>query len=343
MPPEGAVVEVLQALRTAGPVALTELESMVNLRRGRLEALLKVLDVEGAVTRDGSSWSLSDLPWAYDSERYAQLAEARARPSRPRCVSYQEHTGCRLRFLREQLDDVEAVDCGRCDNCTGTRIETAVDAAAAAEALAFVRSAPVVLDPRKQWPRGLEGRSGNIPPDLRAEEGRALAFASDPGWSEELAERFALRDSAPDEDLLRAVAAALKAWPWGRRPTWVTWVPSRTRPELVRGLARRLADVGRMEIVDAVRRTRQDAPPQAADGQLLQPGGQRVGRVRVRPGRRRGPARGSVPAHRRHLSLGVDRHGGRRGVAQRGCRTCVALRPLAPALSSSESELLSAR
>ena len=262
MPPEGAVVEVLQALRIAGPVALTELESMVNLRRGRLEALLKVLDVEGAVTRDGSSWSLSDLPWAYDSERYAQLAEARA-AEQAAMVSYQEHTGCRLRFLREQLDDVEAVDCGRCDNCTGTRIETAVDAAAAAEALAFVRSAPVVLDPRKQWPRGLEGRSGNIPPDLRAEEGRALAFASDPGWSEELAERFALRDSAPDEDLLRAVAAALKAWPWGRRPTWVTWVPSRTRPELVRGLARQLADVGRMEIVDAVRRTRQDAPPQA--------------------------------------------------------------------------------
>nr|AGC72679.1 ATP-dependent DNA helicase RecQ [uncultured bacterium A1Q1_fos_2286] len=262
MPSESTVQEVLGALETAGPVSLTELESMVNLRRGRLEALLKVLDVEGAVTRDGSSWSTSGSPWSYDAERYAQLAEARA-AEQAAMVAYQEHTGCRLRFLREQLDDPDADDCGRCDNCTGTRVDTAVDAAVTAEALTFVRSAPIVLEPRKQWPRGLDGRSGNIAPDRRAEEGRALAFANDPGWSEELAARFALPDSAPDEDLLRAVAAALKAWPWEQRPTWVTWVPSRTRPELVRGLARQLADIGRIELIDAVHRTRDDSPPQA--------------------------------------------------------------------------------
>jgi ATP-dependent DNA helicase RecQ len=122
----------------------------------------------------------------------------------------------------------------------------------------------VVLEPRKQWPRGLEVRRGNIAPDLRPEEGRALAFANDPGWSEVLAPLFAGVDAPPDDTLLRGVAGCLKAWPWGRRPEWVTWIPSRTRPLLVSGLAERLADVGKMELVDAVRRVRVDAPPQSA-------------------------------------------------------------------------------
>lgn len=263
MPPEKAVNCVLDALDAHGPLSLTELESMVNIRRGRLESLMKVLDVEGAVSRDGSTWSRSGHDWTYDTERYERLAAARLAEQKA-MIAYQAHQACRLRFLREQLDDPDADDCGRCDNCTASAVDTKVDPADSADALAFIRSTPVVLEPRRQWPRGLEERTGNIPPGLRAEEGRALAFASDPGWSEDLASRFAGPDVVPDEVLLRAVAAALKAWPWGRRPTWITWVPSRTRPELVRGLASRLAEVGDLELVDSVRRIRPDAPPQSA-------------------------------------------------------------------------------
>ncbi|MBK5222561.1 MAG: RecQ family ATP-dependent DNA helicase [Acidimicrobiia bacterium] len=262
MPPRDTVEEVLAALTAHGPCSVADLESMVNLRRGRLEALLKVLDVEGAVDRDGSSWVRTVLPWSYDTARYEQLAEAR-RAEQDAMRAYQRTDGCRLRFLREQLDDPSAADCGRCDNCTGVRVDADVDPAAVDEARRGLRSAVVVLEPRKQWPRGMEGRKGNIRPELRPEEGRALAFGTDPGWSEVLAPLFAAPDAPPDDDLLRGVAAALKAWPWGRRPTWVTWVPSRTRPLLVRGLAERLAEVGKMELVEAVVRVRADAPQQA--------------------------------------------------------------------------------
>lgn len=261
MPPESTVVEVLSVLEAAGPSTIAELEGMVNLRRGRLEALLKVLDVDGAVDRDGTKWLRTDTPWEYDTERYAQLARSRAAEQRA-MRDYQATTACRLQFLREQLDDPGAEPCGRCDNCTGQRVDTAVDEGAAGTASTFLRSAQVVVDARKQWPRGIEGRSGNIAGDRRAEEGRALAFGSDPGWSEVVARRFATADAAPDDELVRGVAAALKAWPWAERPTWVTWVPSRSRPLLVEGLAARLAELGKMELVDAVRRTRADAPPQ---------------------------------------------------------------------------------
>ncbi len=262
MPPREVVDDVLRVLAEQGPCSVVELESLVNLRRGRLEALLKVLDVEGAVDRQGSAWFRTDRAWAYDQQRYEALAAARE-AEQDAMRAYQRTDGCRLRFLREQLDDPGATDCGRCDNCTGERLDVTIDTDAVQAAQRQLRRAVVVIEPRKQWPRGLEGRKGNIKPDLRAEEGRALAFGNDPGWAEELAVLLAAPDAPPTDELLRGVAVALKAWPWGRRPTWVTWVPSRTRPLLVEGLASQLAEIGKMELVDAVRRLRHDAPPQA--------------------------------------------------------------------------------
>jgi ATP-dependent DNA helicase RecQ len=261
MPPKHTVDEVLRALERSGPCTTAELEGAVNLRRGRLEVLLKILDVEGAVDRDGTKWFRTDRPWEYDRERHERLAEARRAEQRA-MRAYTAGSGCRLRFLREALDDPGATDCGRCDNCTGVPVDATVDPELQAAAQQHLRSAEVRIEPRKQWPRGLDGRSGRIPVELRPEEGRALAFGTDPGWSEVLAPLFREPDAAPDDDLLRGVAAALKAWDWGRRPTWVTWVPSRTRPQLVGGLARRLAEIGRLELVEAVRRVRPDAPPQ---------------------------------------------------------------------------------
>ncbi|MGN6693075.1 MAG: RecQ family ATP-dependent DNA helicase [Aquihabitans sp.] len=262
MPPRSTVGEVLRVLERSGPTTLPNLESQVNLRRGRLEALLKVLDVDGVVDRSGSEWFRTDLPWEYDEARYAALAASR-RAEQDAMRAYQRTEGCRLQYLREQLDDGGAEPCGRCDRCTGVTPHVTVEEGAVADATQFFRSAQVVIEPRKQWPRGIEGRKGNIGPDRRAEEGRALAFGTDPGWSEALAPLFAGPDAPPSEELVRGVAAALKAWPWGRRPTWVTWVPSRTRPLLVAGLAARIAEVGKMELVEAVVRTRSDAAPQA--------------------------------------------------------------------------------
>ncbi len=262
MPPKETVEEVLAALAANGPSTVQDLEALVNLRRGRLEALLKVLDVEGAVDRDGTSWFTTGSSWTYDEERYRQLAASR-KAEQDAMRAYQATTGCRLRFLREELDDPAATDCGRCDTCTGTVTDATVDADVVARADGFLRDAVVVVEPRKQWPRGLDGRRGNIKPDLRAEVGRALAYGTDPGWSEALGPLFAGPDGPPSDELVRGVAKALKAWPWASRPQWVTWVPSRTRPQLVAGLAARHSELGKMELVEAVVRTRGDAPPQA--------------------------------------------------------------------------------
>src|ERR671928_1288465 len=65
------VLERLDAADGDGATA-AELMAEVNLGRSRIDAMLKVLDVEGAVARAGSRWTRrTDTDWTYDAERYA--------------------------------------------------------------------------------------------------------------------------------------------------------------------------------------------------------------------------------------------------------------------------------
>src|SRR5690606_25654314 len=97
-PPQERVGEVLHAVPTQGPITIAGLEGAVNMRRGRLEALLKVLDVEGAVERDGSGWTRTDQPWTYDTQRLAAVAAARAAEQRT-MLAYCSTDACRMRLL----------------------------------------------------------------------------------------------------------------------------------------------------------------------------------------------------------------------------------------------------
>ena len=63
-PSEEAAGAVLDHLARHGPVSVPGLESVANLSRSRLEAMLKILDVEGAVER--GRWRLGPHPQAVD-------------------------------------------------------------------------------------------------------------------------------------------------------------------------------------------------------------------------------------------------------------------------------------
>ena len=259
-PPPDVVERVLAAVAELGPVTVPALEDAVNLRRGRLEALLKVLDVEGAVERVEAGWRSTGQPWTYDAERLTGVA-ANRKAEQQAMVDYAAAEVCRMRLLREALDDTDISDCGRCDACTGVSRDRELDPAQVSAALTHLRGADVIVEPRKQWPRGMTERRGNIAAASRAEVGRALAFANDPGWGDVVAD--ALRaDAEVTDEIVGGLVAVLKRWNWTERPTWVAWVPSRAHPLLVSSTARRLAEIGKLTLVDGLERTRADAPRQ---------------------------------------------------------------------------------
>ncbi len=246
-PDEERVRRVLDVLAD-GPVSVPRLESDTGLRRGRLETLLKVLDVEGAVERVDGGWTATGRPWQYDHARHQGIAAARRREQQA-MLRYERVESCLMQQLRHQLDDDTDVPCGRCAWCTGRLPApgTTPSADTVRAAVTHLRSRTTVLEPRKMWPTGAP-RRGRLGEHVRAEPGRAIAVAEDPAWLDQLAEAF--RADVPlGDELFQGIVATLSRWGWpAGRPTWVTWVPSRTRPALLQDLADRLGALGRMQV-----------------------------------------------------------------------------------------------
>jgi ATP-dependent DNA helicase RecQ len=145
--------------------------------------------------------------------------------------------------------------------CTG-RIPApggAPDETTVRAAWAHLRARQVVIEPRKMWPAGAP-RRGKIAEGIRAEPGRALSRGEDAFWSAPV--QAALTTDAPVADeIFAGVVDILARWGWpAGRPTWVTSVPSRRHGTLLRDLAKRLAELGRMQL----------AEPLAADGPRFQ-------------------------------------------------------------------------
>jgi ATP-dependent DNA helicase RecQ len=231
-----AVLEVLA--ESPDPVSLTTLEAAVNLRRSRLETMLKVLEVEGAVGRDRGRWWRTPEPWAYDAERVERVTAAR-RTEQQAMDDYATTSACLMRVLLGQLDDPDAGDCGRCGSCAPSP-EREVDPAVARDAVEFLRTQPLVVEPRKQWPASLDEPKGKLGPDGLSQEGRALAVLGDAGWGGLVLEQR--EAGAYGNDLVRAAAELVGSWRPEQAPTWVTCVPSQARPELVPRLAERIAE-----------------------------------------------------------------------------------------------------
>ncbi len=265
-PPERQVRAALEALAEAQqPMSTVALETRVDLSRSRLESMLKVLDVDGAVIRTAGGWAATGRPWAYDAERYERVARERIREQES-MLAYQATAGCRMEYLRRELDDSEAMPCGRCDNCTGRRWSAHVAQAGMEAARQRLLRPGVEIEPRKLWPAGMKdlgiSASGKIAATLTAEPGRALGRLTDVGWGATL--RALLAEGAPDEpvrpELVDAVVKVLAAWGWAKRPAAVVAMPSRTRPVLISSLGQRIAAIGRLPWLGQLGYTTPDGP-----------------------------------------------------------------------------------
>jgi ATP-dependent DNA helicase RecQ len=238
-PREQLVRETLAALAEHdGPMGLAALETRVELNRGRLETMLKVLDVDGAVRRVQGGWVSTGQDWSYDADRYARVSEARER-EQAAMLAYLESTECRMKFLRDQLDDPGAEPCGRCDNCGGLSLSAEVSQTAVQEAGERLSRPGVPVSPRRMWPSALPTLGIQLKGKIAdgAEEGRVVARLTDLGYGEQL--RALFRPGTPDgpvpDGLARAVVGLLQDW----RPEVdaIVVVESASRPTLTSDLA----------------------------------------------------------------------------------------------------------
>ncbi|HJS93195.1 MAG TPA: RecQ family ATP-dependent DNA helicase [Solirubrobacteraceae bacterium] len=215
------VKAVLDDLSAAGDAGRTtrELMAVVNLGMGRIEAMLKILDVEGAVGRAGPCWKLApDADWNYDAERYAEVTALRRAEQRA-MAAFGTDGRCLMRVLQEELDDPAPADCGRCAVCAGARFDAPLDPSLVEAAGRHLRSTPIELEVKKMAPDEA-GTMRKIPEEVRVEPGWALARFGDGGWWPAI-ER-GLRSGEFEDDVVEAVADLVRS----AGADWVTTVPS---------------------------------------------------------------------------------------------------------------------
>jgi len=240
LPDRPRVHAVLAELAAAGEQGCStrELMAVVNLGMSRIEAMLKILDVEGAVRRSGPRWiSVPNAGWSYDADRYRRVTALR-RAEQQAMATFGSDGRCLMRALQEELDDPQAGDCGRCSVCTAPRFDTPLDPALVERAARHLRSQPIELEVKKMAPDA-SGAMRKIPESARADAGWALARVGDGGWWPAI-ER-GLRDGSFGQEIVDGLAELIRGA--GLPAAWITTVPSSRLDEAMTALASRLAGV----------------------------------------------------------------------------------------------------
>jgi ATP-dependent DNA helicase RecQ len=241
-PAEETFLALVARLEEVESLSTREFAPTVNAPQRRIEQALKLLELDGAITRDGNRYSRTVNPWQLDRDRIARVT-AQRRHEQQQMRAYTETCECLMLFIARELDDAHSAPCGRCENCAGAAFPNHPEPALVRRAYEFLRLAVTPIRPRKELPSGVypERSSRRLDPETRNADGRALSVWGDSGWSDLV--RAGKYGSGNFDDALVAAAARLiqERWKPDPLPTWVAAVPSLRHPDLVPELARRLA------------------------------------------------------------------------------------------------------
>lgn len=246
-PPEVHTQQILNALNAAlDGFSVPQLEQQMNLSRGQIEKVLKLLSLEftAPVTKQNSKWYLTPVSYQPDTEKIEKLTQIR-RQEQARMLQYMQSQECLMSFLATELDDPHPTACGKCAVCLKKPLlPEAFSIELVNKAIQYLRRSDQIIEPRKKWPpQALPnyGFSGNIQNNFQAEEGRALSLWGDAGW-EELVKEGKYQDNHFDDALVQGIFDMIQRWQPQPFPTWITSVPSLNRPELVPSFAQKLAE-----------------------------------------------------------------------------------------------------
>jgi ATP-dependent DNA helicase RecQ len=263
LPSEDLVDALLAALRDSeNGLSMVGLMALMNVPQGRIMSALEFLKLEAPspVTKVGSRWVRTAVQYTFPAEKARRLAERR-HADRSAMIGYARAQTCLMQALALSLGDESVLSCGRCFACTGEHVIDAGDFdALTLRAADFLQHQVIRLERRSKWPHGglpLFGFPANatIRPDLRSEEGRALAvFLVGPVGRRVRAEKYELGHFS----CLTVAQAAkmIREWAPQPKPEWVSSMVSDRRPRLVRDFAQRLAVALGIPFVDALRKIR---------------------------------------------------------------------------------------
>lgn len=252
-PTESEMIEVVSVINEYDGLSTNQILSKVNMRSGRLEKCLKYLDVDGGIYKEGGKYYQTTNNWTPNLEYSNQISDIR-RHELKRMNDYIDSDGCLMEFIAKELDDDTAQKCGKCKNCTESKIKSDVKFEMVLDAISFLKGNHLIIEPRKQWPKGIDlNENGRITilPQYRMEEGIVLSSYGDAGWGS-LVRKGKYIDNHFDDELVKASVKILKE----KMELWeidtIVYVPSLRRKNLVKDFAIRLAKELNINFVEAI-------------------------------------------------------------------------------------------
>jgi ATP-dependent DNA helicase RecQ len=233
-PSPNEVEAILAALgKSPDGLSVPEMLRQVNIRKGRIEHALKLLNLESPapLVKDGPKWRLTPIPIQASFWERAERLTALRREEQQQMRDYVALNSGHMEFLIRALDG----DPAGYAPPNIPPLTSDYDAALAQDAVAFLKRSWRPLELRK---KGADSR--NIAAEHRAEDGRILCVCGDAGWGT-LAMNGKYRDEYFDDRLVSACVEMFRDWKPHPPPQWVTCIPSLRHPELVPGFAKRLA------------------------------------------------------------------------------------------------------
>ena len=285
-PPAETMSRVLQAVEKTAGVTVHELLSQMNYRRGVIDKALKLLEVDGAVIRDGRTYVRTTNAWHPDLMRSAQVTQNR-RNEVEEIRRYVDHRGCLMEFLARALDDPAPKPCGKCMNCTGQTQRHEIPRQMILDAIEFLRGDQIVIDARKQWPAAALEEIQQVMPDaisltqqgtpstrlseeLRPQQGRALSIYGDSGWGRAVADGKYGAKHFSDELAQATTRLIRERWRPEPFPEWITCVPSNRQPTLVADFANRLSAILKVPFIPLIAKTRETQPQKSMENSTQQ-------------------------------------------------------------------------
>ncbi|MDW7730391.1 MAG: RecQ family ATP-dependent DNA helicase, partial [Bacillota bacterium] len=120
-PGDEEIQKVLNVIKDSDHgVRKSELHKHLNMRTGRIDNCLKVLEIDRVISKENSTYTRTPIKWTPDVQRCERVTEQRYHELQ-KMKDFVELTTCYMRLISEELDAPDKDNCNRCSNCEGVK------------------------------------------------------------------------------------------------------------------------------------------------------------------------------------------------------------------------------